>query len=150
MSFVPPLKRWDTLDRATAVAHQGRALHRYLRDCVFPFSKHYAAVVRERGLSANDFRSVADLAKLPFVSKADLLPTPENPQRARDFTLIPDPKILARRPGTIARALTRGRARVQDELGREWRPPFMPSPTGRATAPGAVRFAPPAGARGAA
>ncbi len=140
MSFVPPVKCWDTLDRATAVAHQGRALHRYLRDCVFPFSKHYGAVVRELGLSANDFRSVADLAKLPFVSKADLLPCSENPQRARDFILIPDPKVLAKRPATIARALVRGRKRVQDELGREWRPTFMTSTTGRSTEPVAFLY----------
>ena len=140
MNFVPPLKRWDALDRAAAVAHQGRALHRYLRDCVFPFSKHYGAVARERKLTADDFRSVADLVKLPFVSKADLLPTPEHPQRAKDFILVPDPKILARRPSTVARALTRGRARVQDELGRDWRPTFMTSTTGRSAEPVAFLY----------
>ena len=140
MSFVPPLKRWDALDRARVVAHQGQALHHYLRDCVFPFSQHYGAVVRERSLTAHDFRSVADLAKLPFVSKADLLPCSENPQRARDFLLRPDPKVLTRRPSTVARALVHGRARVQDELGREWRPTFMTSTTGRSAEPVAFLY----------
>ncbi|MBV9658949.1 MAG: AMP-binding protein [Verrucomicrobia bacterium] len=140
--MIPPplLKRWNSLDRATLLAYQGRALHRYLRDCVLPFSKHYAAVFRERGLKADDFRSVDDLAKLPFVSKTDLLPTPENPQRARDFALIPDPRVLARRPATILRALTRGRARTQDALGREWRPTFMTSTTGRSAEPVAFLY----------
>ena len=139
MSFVPPLKRWDALDRASAVAHQGRALHRYLRDCVFPFSRHYGAVARERRLSAKDFRR-----RGPGQAALRLQGGPAahagKPQRARDFILVPDPKVLARRPATIARALTRGRKRVQDELGREWRPTFMTSTTGRSAEPVAFLY----------
>ncbi len=141
MSSPPPLlKNWDSLGRDAVLAHQGRALHRYLRDCVFPFSKHYGAVAREHGLSANDFQSVADLKKLPFISKTDLVPTPENPTRSRDFVLAPDGAVLAKRPATILRALTRGRGRVKDELGREWRPSFMTSTTGRSAEPVAFLY----------
>lgn len=126
-------RRWHCLDRDTILELQGRKLHRFLRDCVLPFSGHYQRVFREQGLTADDFRSVADLRKLPFSSKEDLLPTPDNPRRSLGFALIPDAKVLSRRPGVIAHALLRGRARVKDELDREWRPTFMTATTGRST-----------------
>lgn len=125
--------RWHSLDRDTVLELQGRKLHFYLRDCVLPFSGHYQRVFREHGLTADDFRSVADLRKLPFSAKEDLLPTPDNPRRSLGFALIPDAKVLSRRPRVIARALLRGRARVKDELDREWRPTFMTATTGRST-----------------
>lgn len=125
--------RWHGLDRETALALQGRKLHRFLRDCVLPFSAHYGRVFREAGLAAHDIRSVEDLRKIPFSSKEDLLPTPDNPKRSLGFALIPDAKVLSKRPGVIARALLRGRARAKDELDREWRPTFMTATTGRST-----------------
>src|SRR4051794_30563504 len=121
---------WHSLDRDTVLELQGRKLHRYLRDCVLPFSAHYRRLFDELGLSADDFHSVEDLTRLPFTSKEDLLPTPENARRSMDFALIPDAKVLARRPSVIARALWQGRARVKDELDREWRPTFMTATTG--------------------
>lgn len=133
MSTTPLTARWQNLDRATLLDLQGRKLHQYLRDCVLPFSAHYRRVFAEKGLTADDFKSVADLRRLPFSSKEDLLPTPEKPRRSLDFALIPDPKVLSRRPAVIARALWRGRARVKDELDREWRPTFMTATTGRST-----------------
>jgi phenylacetate-coenzyme A ligase PaaK-like adenylate-forming protein len=133
MSITSLTTYWHSLDRDTGRALQGRKLHRYLRDCVLPFSEHYRTLFGKLGLSADDFHSVDDLKKLPFTAKEDLLPTPENPQRALGFALIPDPKKLARRPRVIARALLRGRARVKDELDREWRPTFMTATTGRST-----------------
>ena len=124
---------WHDLDRETGLELQGHKLHRYLHDCVLPFSKYYRRMFAALSLSAEDFHSVDDLQNLPFTSKEDLLPTPESPQRALAFALIPDPHELARRPNVIARALLRGRAHVKDELDREWRPTFMTATTGRST-----------------
>src|SRR5271169_4281837 len=78
---------------------QGDLLRRYIQQTVLPFSKYYAAF-------ANDLRRircVEDLRHLPFTVKRDVQNSP------RDFILIPDKKILARRPSTIMRALFRGR-----------------------------------------
>jgi len=124
---------WQSLRKDTLLALQGRRLHRYLRDSVLPFSPHYRRTFREAGLTAEDFRSGADLAKLPFTTKEDLLPTPENPRRALDFVLTPDPKVLARRPSVWWRSLWHGPAHVKEELDREWRPVFMTATTGRST-----------------
>ena len=127
--------QWQHLDRDSTIAWQGRCLHRYLKDFVLPFSLQYQRVFKERGLTANDIQTVADLRKLPFTSKEDLLPTPENPRRTLDFVLKPDPQVLARRPSVILRALLHGREHVRGELDREWRPTFMTSTTGRSTEP---------------
>jgi len=124
---------WDRLDRETIVRLQGRKLHRYLRDCVLPFSAHYQRVFREQRLTADDFRAPGDLIELPFTFKEDLLPTTDDPRRTLGFALVPDAKILSHRPSVILRALLRGRARVKEELDREWRPIFMTSTTGRST-----------------
>lgn len=133
MSSCPLSTHWDRLDPEEARQQQGKKLHRFLRDCVLPFSAHYQNIFRELGLTADDFLSVDDLQKLPFTSKDDLLPLPDNPRRALEFVLRPDPKTLARRPSVILRALLRGRERVKDELDREWRPTFMTATTGRST-----------------
>ncbi len=133
MSIHALTTHWQSLDRDSARERQGRKLHRFLRDCVLPFSGHYQRLFNEHGLSAEDIHSVEDLAKLPFTSKEDLLPTPDNPRRSMGFALIPDPKVLARRPTVIGRALLHGRARAKDELDREWRPTFMTATTGRST-----------------
>ncbi len=133
MSFDHLTTHWDRLDRDEARDLQGRKFHRYLRDCVLPFSTHYKKVFKELGLGAQDFRTPDDLLKLPFSRKEDLLPTPDNPRRALEFALIPDAKVLSSRPNVILRALLRGRARVKDELDREWRPTFMTGTTGRST-----------------
>ncbi|MDP3070834.1 MAG: AMP-binding protein [Opitutaceae bacterium] len=126
---------WDNLDRDTMRALQGRQLHQYLRDCVVPFSAHYRKLFAQHGLSAADFQSIEDLKKLPFTSKEDLLPTPEQPRRSLEFVLAPEPAALSRRPGVILRALLRGKAHVQARLEREWRPVFMTSTTGRSSEP---------------
>ena len=126
-------KNWHCLDRETLVELQGRKLHRYLRDSVLPFSKHYQKIFAAAGLTADSIRTVADLQKIPFTSKEDLLPTADNPRRALEFVLQPDPAVLARRPSVMLRALWRGRERVRDELEREWRPTFMTATTGRST-----------------
>jgi phenylacetate-coenzyme A ligase PaaK-like adenylate-forming protein len=124
---------WHGLERDTARTLQGRRLYRFLRDCVLPFSAHYRRIFSEHGLTAEDIRSVDDLRKIPFSSKHDLLPTPEQPRRSLDFVLIPDPHVLSKRPAVMVRALLHGRAKVKDELDREWRPTFMTATTGRST-----------------
>ncbi|MGA2244149.1 MAG: AMP-binding protein [Verrucomicrobiota bacterium] len=100
-----------------------------------PFSARYQKLFRENNLSADSIRTLDDLARVPFTSKSDLLNTPESPQRFRDFVLVPDQQILARRPGTIFRALLHGRDFVREKFEAEFRPIFMTFTTGRSTEP---------------
>jgi hypothetical protein len=112
-----------------------QAKKRYLRDVVIPFSAHYRRLFKAEGLDADAFSSLEDLRKLPFTSKTDLLNTPDNPERARDFILIPDQKTLRRRPSTLLRVLMSGRENVQRQFASEFRPIFLTSTTGRSADP---------------
>src|SRR5438552_6092249 len=127
--------RWQDLPERLTRQLQAEKLRHYLRQVVLPFSAHYRELFRQHGLAADSIRSLEDLQRLPFSSKTDLLNTPEHPQRVRDFLLIPDPNVLAHRPGTILRALCHGRERVKNGFEAEYRPIFMTSTTGRSADP---------------
>lgn len=126
---------WQSLPEEAVRRLQGRQLHDWLKHTVLPFSPHYRALFREHGLTADDFHSVEDLAKLPFSSKADLVSTNEALAKYKDFVLAPNPQVLARRPSTILNAFLNGRETAQRELQHEFRPTFMTSTTGRSAEP---------------
>ena len=124
------LHRWSRSGESSIRAMQADRLRGYLRDVVLPYSPYYRERFQSLRLRAEDIRSLDDLRKLPFTSKADLLPTPEKPLRFREFILSPDPRDLAHRPRTITRALLHGRAQVQRELNDEFRPKLVMFTTG--------------------
>jgi len=128
-------ERWQRLPEAAVRQLQGDRLRRYLRTVVLPFSAHYSRLFRELGLHADQIRTLEDLERLPFTTKSDLLNTPEHPQRSKDLIVVPDPGVLARRPGTILRGLCRGRERVKQDFEAEFRPIFVTFTTGRSAEP---------------
>src|ERR1043165_5448605 len=94
-------KRWQESPEGVLRAWQARKLRQYLATVVLPFSPYYRKLFDECGLEANAFGTLDDLQRIPFTTKADLLATPTNAKKFRDFILVPDPRVLARRPGTI-------------------------------------------------
>src|SRR6185312_13230336 len=124
---------WQALPEKVVRELQAAKLRHYLRTTILPFSSHYGELFRENNLTADSFRTLEDLQKLPLTSKADLLNTPENPKRIREFILVPDPKQLARRPSTVLQALLHGREAVARRFEREFRPVFMTCTTGRSS-----------------
>jgi len=110
---------------------QAEKLRRYLRTTVLPFSRHYRELFRDNNLTADSFRTLEDLRRVPFTSKADLLSAPDHPRKIRDFILVPDKEELARRPSTILRAFVHGRETVARGFEYEFRPVFMTCTTGR-------------------
>lgn len=128
-------RRWDRLPERQVRQLQIDKLRNYLRTVVLPFSAYYRDMFQARGLKVEHFRSLEDLEQIPFTSKVDLVNTPEHPQRTKDFVIIPDQKVLARRPSTIVRALLTGRNAVKRRFETEFRPVFMTSTTGRSADP---------------
>ena len=90
--------RWHQLPEAVIRRAQAERLGHYLRTVVLPFSTHYRELFQEHGLRADLIRSLDDLQRVPFTTKADLLNSPEHPERFKEFLLIPEQKVLARRP----------------------------------------------------
>ncbi|RYD70198.1 MAG: phenylacetate--CoA ligase family protein, partial [Verrucomicrobiaceae bacterium] len=110
-------------------------LRRYLGETVLPFSTYYRRLFQQAGLTVDQLRTPEDLQRLPFTSKADFSSTFDNPDPVREFVLIPDRTVLAKRPRTIAKALLRGRAAVADGFEHEYRPLLLTSTTGRSADP---------------
>ena len=120
---------WQSLPESALRRLQATKLRRYLRDVVVPFSPHYRELFAKNKIDPDSIRTLDDLRRIPFTSKADLLGT------VREFVLTPDRKQLARRPSTILRALVMGRDRVARGFEREFRPTLMTSTTGRSAEP---------------
>ena len=127
--------RWQRLPEKVIRELQAEKLRRYLQRVVLPFSAYYRELFREHGIKASSFRSLEDLERIPFTSKVDLLNTPEHPQRAKEFILIPDQEVLRRRASTLIKALVLGRDEVKRGFESEFRPIFMTSTTGRSADP---------------
>jgi phenylacetate-coenzyme A ligase PaaK-like adenylate-forming protein len=123
------------LPRETVRRLQAEKLRLYLRRCRCAFSAHYRELFQRYSIRPDSIRSVDDLEQIPFSSKADLVNSPENPQKAKDFLLVPEARVLSRRFSTIARALLHGRESVRQQFELEFRPVFMTSTTGRAADP---------------
>src|SRR4051794_19674978 len=95
-------------------------LRKYLHDTVLPISPYYGELFRKEGLEAGNLRRLDDLRRIPFTSKLDFKATAEVPEPVKAFVLQPDAAVLKRRPGTIWRALTRGKAAVEEGFEREF------------------------------
>ena len=64
-----------------------------------------------------------------------MLNSAQYPERFRDFILVPDEKMLSRRPGTWIQAVFKGRESVRGKFEAEFRPVFTLFTTGRAAEP---------------
>jgi len=135
MSANWPGNRWQQLPEAAIRRRQAEQLRHYLRNVVLPFSAHYRELFHAQGLKADSFRTLEDWQQVPFTTKADFSNTAEHLQRFKNFILVPDKKVLARRPGTILGALLRGRESVQQSFESEFRPIFITFTTGRSAEP---------------
>ena len=101
--------QWHQLPEKIVRQLQAEKLRRYLREVVVPFSAHYREMFDRHGLKADSIRTLEDLEQIPFTTKIDLVSTPDNPQKSRDFVVIPDQEVLRKRPSTIVRAMNRPR-----------------------------------------
>lgn len=129
-----PSPRWPSHPRSLHSWQLAR-LRTYLRDSVLPFSAHYRRMFDRERITPDQLRSVDDLRRIPFTSKSDFLPGSDGSDPVRDFVLVPDRAVLARRPSTILRALVRGKANVAEGFEREFRPLLLTSTTGRSAEP---------------
>jgi phenylacetate-coenzyme A ligase PaaK-like adenylate-forming protein len=122
---------------------QDERLRRFLREQVVPFSTHYRRVFEQAGLRAKDVRGVADLARLPFTTKQDLLAAQSDPERKRDFLLVPTPESIRAHWGLAKKLdLLAGGEAARAELRREYTPNFPTFTTGRSADPVVYLFTP--------
>lgn len=118
-----------------------KRLRDFLRNQIAPYHPHYSRVFKAEGIDLEKVNGVADLARLPFTSKADLLPTPEEPERTREFILQPTEQLLKeyaplhQKAMLVIDRLMGGPERARTRVEREYRPIFMTATTGRSARP---------------
>ncbi len=128
-------REWDSLSRSELRRLQAHQLREYLTTRVVPYSAFYRDLFRREHLNPMNLATLEDLRHIPMVSKLDLLSTDANPQRARDFVLIPDEARLRRDPRIVIKGLVHGRRATRLALTQEFRPIFLTSTTGRSAEP---------------
>ncbi len=105
------------------------------------FSPLYKRMFAEAGIDPRSIRSMDDFRKIPFTSKLDISPTPEEPKRPGELVLQPTPELirehwpLSRKLGLLGKKLIRGEAAVKAELEKEYRPVSVFFTTGRSALP---------------
>ena len=131
---------WGNIPIGELHERQGRKLHQFLAGRVYPFCKHYRKMFDEHGINPDSIRTLEDLQKLPFTSKADIASTEDNPVRFRDFIIQPDEKklkssfSLVEKLGLAARSRREGRPAKEIVLD-EFVPVMTTFTTGRTALP---------------
>ena len=114
--------RWQQLTESEVRRLQVAQLRQYLGNVVLPFSAHYRELFRRLGLEVESIRSLDDLQRLPFTTKADLLNTAEQPQKVVLHLAVPQLHGAGHaRPSRSALSLSRIRGQS---------PGFRPHSTG--------------------
>lgn len=130
-------------DRTELRALQDERLATHVRERLYPFSAHYRRVFDAAGVKPSDIRGVADLARLPFTTKQDLLAAQSDPERKRDFVLIPSPDLIrAHWPLARKLRLLAGGEEAREQVRRDFTPNFVTFTTGRSADPVVFAFTP--------
>ncbi|MFT5051023.1 MAG: phenylacetate-CoA ligase [Chlamydiales bacterium] len=137
---------WTRLAQTPAVdikRLQDKLLQRFVREELYPFSGFYRRMFDDAGVSPRDIRSVGDLRRLPFTTKQDLIDAQLDPQRTKDFILIPTPAAIREHWGFLRKfALVTGGPRSREALRRAYTPSFLTFTTGRSTEPVSFTYTP--------
>jgi phenylacetate-coenzyme A ligase PaaK-like adenylate-forming protein len=143
---VPPQSPWYRMRRLPAAELRRIAdanLARYVREELYPFSTHYRRVMDQAGVAPRDIRGVADLRRLPFTTKQDLLAASSDPERKLDFVLRPSPAtIKAHWPFARKLGLVLGGTRARELVAYRYTPNMLTFTTGRSSAPVAFAYTP--------
>ncbi len=138
MTVKPALRSdWAHMSRRELETFQLHRLRRVMRELWFPFSPYYRERLGAAGLSWRDLKSLDDLSRFPFTTKADILPSRHNPDGPRAFILTPDPDAIknrlpiSKKLALLARGMVGGRSAVEKALQAEFLPIKILFTTGR-------------------
>jgi phenylacetate-coenzyme A ligase PaaK-like adenylate-forming protein len=122
------------------IERQGRRLRQFLTRKVYPYCPYYRRLFDSLRLNPDKLRRVEDLRHLPFTTKADILPTVDNPDRYRDFIIQPRPEqirsglTITEKVALFAKSKLHLRT-IQDQVLDEYLPVMTTFTTGRSAMP---------------
>jgi len=120
---------------------QNRKLHKFITEQIYPFSRHYQHLFNQNKIDPKKIKTIEDLQRIPFTSKADLIPVGQDSERFRDFILQPDKdKIRRHWPldrlfKLMASSMVRGPEYAFQKIRQEYKPVFITFTTGTTARP---------------
>lgn len=120
---------------------QNRKLRDFISYHLYPFSPHYRRLFDKHKIKPSYIKTVDDLRLIPFTTKEDLLPKPDNPQSFRDFILQPDETSIKKYlSGSKLLSLAllkiiKGKKYLKEQLEKEYQPIFLTATAGTTNQP---------------
>ncbi len=117
-------------------ANQNKKLHHFITRHLYPFSPFYRRLFDKHKINPDSIRTVADLSRVPPISKKDFLSETDAARKSLDFVLQPDEELIKKYLPKqellkfLGLGLLRGKSYVKGRLGKEYRPIFLTATTG--------------------
>jgi len=137
-----PTKPWPQWQ-----AERNARLRRFVNTELYPYSPFYRRLFDRQRIDPRSIRTIDDLRRIPFTTKRDIAPTPENPRRHLDLILQPDAeKLKAHAPKSLLlrlaiEKLRHGDAAAAELVRRAYAPVLMTFTTGRTALPTQFAYA---------
>ncbi|RJP31520.1 MAG: phenylacetate--CoA ligase family protein [Actinobacteria bacterium] len=140
-----PKTLWDHLPAKQYLAAQEQHLVRFIREMIYPYSPYYRELLDYNRIKPGVIKTVKDLSCIPFTTKADIAPLPEDPDIPFSLVLQPTPERmketgLSLRMKQRGMKLTRGRKGYAAAMDREFLPIHYHFTIGRTALPTPVLY----------
>lgn len=87
---------WNTVSKLSpsGITNLQNQKIRYLFHHLLPFHPYYRDLLQREKIDPKSINTAADLVKIPFTTKLDLLPSKEHPARHKDFIFQPTEQLI--------------------------------------------------------
>jgi len=104
-----------------------------------PFSPYYRELFKKQHIEFTDIENIDDLQRIPFTSKHDIAPTPDEPGKTRQLILQPDETLIKKHAskGELAKIISMKLTgqNAKEKLEWEYKPIHLHFTTGRTALP---------------
>ena len=136
-----PWKNIEYLSRQDIFQLQNAKLRKFISSQLYPFSPHYQKLFDQNKIKPSQIKTIDDLRRIPFTSKADFVSIADQPEKFREFVLQPDKKKIQqhwpknRLLALAAQSAIYGKKFIEEKFGTEYRPVFLTFTTGTTNTP---------------
>ncbi|MDI6874006.1 phenylacetate--CoA ligase family protein [Candidatus Solincola sp.] len=141
-----PKTFWDHLPPRQYLAAQEQHLVRFIRELVYPTSPYYRELFDYNRIKPQVIRTLRDLSCIPFTTKADIAPLPDDPEIPFNLVLRPDRERISSRVAVRWRhrmlRLTHGKGGYAKLMHHEFSPVHYHFTIGRTALPTPILYTP--------
>jgi phenylacetate-CoA ligase len=136
---------WDNLPPKQFLAAQDQHIARFIRDQVYSYSPYYRELMDYNRIKPGAIKTVKDLSSIPFTTKADIAPLPEDPDIP--FSLVLQPTKESRKEAKFSIRLkqrwmrfTQGKKGYAEVVDQEYLPIHQNFTIGRTAFPTPITY----------